>query len=182
MKLRLITDFLQNGGVKGVGPGTAFGDIEKLLGAPELIDPIDIGTNVYYGDIRILSSEAEGGVWFIEIEGGLHRGRDRFIGNKSVQIVSEGLFPGLSRNQTVRLLAEHGMRAVVRYPKGRIPRPEGDHVQWCYLQVPSGAKITFERFGISNPSSEFRLLKLNINRHGEASLRTLGNEPLPSTE
>ena len=101
--------------------GTAFGDIERLLGKPELLDPIDIGTNVYYGDIRILSSEAEGGVWLIEVEGGLHRGRDRFMGNKSVQIVCEGLLPGLSRNQTVGLLAEHGIKAVVRQPKRSIP-------------------------------------------------------------
>lgn len=168
MKLRLISDFLRNGEVKGVRPGTVFGDIEKLLGRPELVDPIDVGTNVYYGDIRVLSSESEGGVWFIGIEGGLHRGRDRFIGNKSVQIASEGLLPGLSRKQTIRLLAEHGLKAEIREPK-RSPRPDGDPVEWCYLQVASGASITFERFGIDNPDSEFRLLKLDIDKHRKAS-------------
>ena len=83
MKLRLISDFLSNGEVKGVRPGTKFGDIEKLLGKPESVDLIDIGMNVYYGDIRILSSESEDGVWFIEIEDVTRKGRKTFVGNKS---------------------------------------------------------------------------------------------------
>jgi hypothetical protein len=171
MRLRLINNFLRNGEVLGVRPGTKFVEIVKLLGKPQSVDLIDIGTNLYYGDIRILSSESEGGVWFIEIEGGLHRSRNRFIGNKSLQILSEGLLPGLSRKQTVRLLKEHGLKTEIRQPNRSIPRPEGDHVEWCYLQVPSGATITFERFGIDNPTSEFRLLKLDVGKYGEARLK-----------
>jgi hypothetical protein len=173
MKLRLITDFLRKGEVLGIGIGTAFADIEKHLGEPSSVDPINIGTEMYYGGIRILSSDREGGVWFIEIEGASRKGPQKFYGNKALQLVSEGLLPGLTRTETIRLLGEHGLKAVIRQPKRSIPRPEGDHAEWCYLELPSGVMITFERFGIFNPTSEYRLLKLNIGKYREAGLKPL---------
>ncbi len=161
MKLRLISDFLRNGAIGGVSAGTDLGDVEKLLGVPSSIDHTDIGPSIYYGDVRILGSGGQ--VWFIEIDDVTRKGRKTFVGNKSIQIYSEGLRPDLTRKEVIELVGEHGIKTILEPRHSRGPRPDDDHVEWRNIQVPSGAEIVFERFGLCNPTPAFKLIKLYIN-------------------
>lgn len=170
MKLRLISDFLQFGEVLGVKPGTKQSDVEKILGKAKRKARLSVGTAFWYGSIYILCSETNHRVCYLEVEPDRHQGR--YIGSKSVGILTEGL-SDLTPKDARALLRSHGIKTVVRQSKNSIPRPEGDKDLHTWLQVPSGALLEFERFSIDNSSARFKLVGLRVDPSCEGFLKPI---------